>query len=111
MQLITLTDEPKQKLDILFEDTVITVEFRFNPTIVSWTMNIIFRDVPLVNGKSVALGLPLLKEFNKPFDLVCLDNKNTGIDPFQLTDFSSNRVSLYLLNRDEVEQIRGYDVI
>jgi len=111
MKILTLTNEPKQKLDILFEDTVITIEFRFNPTITNWTMNITFRDEVLVNGKSVVLGVPLLREFNKPFDLVCVDNKNTGIDPFQLTDFSTNRVSLYLLNRDEVKQVRGYDVI
>ena len=111
MKKITLTDEPKQKLDILFEDAVILIEFRFNPTIANWTMNINFRDTSLVNGKSVTIGLPLLKEFNKPFDLVCVDNKNTGIDPFQLTDFNSNRVSLYLLEREDVEELRGYDVI
>ncbi len=110
MKKITLTNEPKQKLSILFEDTSIIIEFRFNPTIESWTMNINFRDTVLVNGKKISLGFPILKEFNKPFDLVCVDNKNLGIDPFRLKDFSSDRVSLYLLNRLEVEELRGYDV-
>lgn len=111
MKILTLTIEPKQKLTVLFEDTTIVIVFRFNPTVQLWTMNITFRDEVLVNGKSVVLGTPLLEEFNMPFDLICVDNQKVGIDPFQVGDFASNRVSLYLLEREDTIELRGYDVI
>lgn len=109
MKQITLGTEPKQKLTILFEDTTIDIEFRFNPTIASWNMNINFRDEPLSNGKKITMGLELLKQFNKPFDLIAIENETTGIDPFKQDDFES-RVSLYLLERADLIEIRGYDV-
>ncbi len=110
MKQIILTNEPKQKLNILFEDTEIIIVFRFNPTIQSWTMNITFRDSPILNGKKITIGLQMLKQLNKPFDIVAVENQNTGIDPFKQDDFEA-RVSLYLLERADVKTLRGYDVI
>lgn len=110
MKQITLGQEPKQKIDILFEDTQIIIEFRFNPTIQSWTMNINFRDEEIINGKRITLNVQMLKQLQKPFDIVAIENQNTGIDPFKQDDFK-DRVSLYLLEREDLKEIRGYDVI
>lgn len=111
MKKFTLTDEPKQEVKILFEDTVITIEFRFNPTIKIWTMNITYKDEDLINGKSITLGVFILRELNMPFDLILIDNQKLDIDPFKLNDFSSGRLDLFLIERDELKNYRGYDVI
>ena len=110
MKEITIGTEPKQKITILYEDTTIILDIKFRPTSASWTMDITFRDEPLVNGKKLVMGLQLLKQFNKPFDITLQENQNTGIDPFKQDDFKS-RVSVYLLERADLIEIRGYDVI
>ena len=110
MKQITFSTEPKQKITILFEDTTIEILLKFRPTIESWTMDINFRDEVLVNGKKLTMGIQLLKQFNKPFDIFLQENQNTGIDPFKQDDFTS-RVSAYLLEREDLLEIRGYDVI
>lgn len=110
MKQITIGTEPKQKITLLYEDTTITLDVTYRPTIESWTMNITFRDEELVNGKKLVMGIPLLKQFNKPFDIVCKENQNTGIDPFKQDDFQ-DRVSVYLLERDDLIELRGYDVV
>jgi len=110
MKQITIGEEPKQTITILFEDTLIILTIKFRPIIQSWTMDINFRDELLVNGKKLVIGLPLLKQFNKPFDIVLQENQNTGIDPFKQDDFTS-RVSVFLLERDDLIELRGYDVI
>jgi hypothetical protein len=47
---------------------------------------------------------------NQPYNIAITDNLNTGIDPFKLDDFSSDRVSLFLIERSENIDIKGYDV-
>jgi len=110
MKQITIGTEPKQKITILYEDTQIIIDVKYRPITQSWTMDINFRDEALVNGKKLVIGLPLLKQFNKPFDIVLQENQNTGIDPFKQDDFTS-RISVYLLERDDLIELRGYDVI
>jgi hypothetical protein len=111
MKEITIGVEPKQKITILYEDTTIILTVKFRPTIASWTVDINFRDGAVVNGKKLVCGLELLKQFNKPFDLTLVDNSNTGIDPFKQDDFSTGRISIYLLERADLIELRGYDVI
>jgi len=110
MKQITIGTEPKQKITLLYEDTTIILTVKYRATISSWTMDINFRDEPLVKGKKLVMGIPLLKQFNKPFDITLVENQNTGIDPFKQDDFK-DRVSVYLLERDDLIAIRGYDVI
>ena len=110
MRQITIGTEPKQEITILYEDTVIKLDLKFRPTAASWTMDINFRDETLINGKKLVMGIQLLKQFNKPFDIVLKENQNTGIDPFKQDDFK-NRVSVFLLERDDLIALRGYDVI
>lgn len=110
MKEIIIGLEPKQKITIPYEDTSIVLEIRFRPTIASWTVDITFRDVTIVNGKRLVMGNLLLKQFNKPFDITLKENNNTGIDPYKIDDFKQ-RVSIYLLERSDLIEIRGYDVI
>jgi hypothetical protein len=111
MKQITIGSEPKQKITILFEDTTIVLTVKFRATIASWTVDINFRDEELVNGKKLVCGLELLKQFNKPFDIVLVDNSTAGIDPFKQDDFINGRISAYLLEREDLIDLRGYDVI
>jgi len=110
MKQITVGTGPKQKIIILFEDTTIELTLKFRPTIECWTIDIVFRDGPLVNGFRLVPGSPLLKQFNKPFDIVLKENEKTDIEPFKQDDFTS-RISMFLLEREDVKELRGYDVI
>lgn len=110
MKIITFGKEPKQKITILFEDTSIIIEIRYRPTIQSWTIDITFRDEVLVSGKRLTAGLMLLKQFNKPFDITLKENQKTGLDPFLQDDFEK-RFTVFLFEREDVKELRGYDVI
>jgi hypothetical protein len=110
MKQVIIGTEPKQKITIAYEDTTIILTVKFRPTIQSWTVDIVFRGEEIANGKRLVCGLELLKQLNKPFDFVLVDNSNTGIDPFKLDDFTS-RISMYLFERDDLVDIRGYDVV
>lgn len=110
MKQVIISTEPKQKIIIPYEDTNIILIIKYRPTIQSWTMDINFRDEDLVNGKRLVCGIQMLKQFNKPFDFALVDNSKTGLDPFKEDDFTS-RISIYLLERDDLITLRGYDVI
>ena len=62
MKRIVIGTEPKQKITILYEDTTIILDLKYRPTSQSWTMDINFRDAPLVNGKKLVMGIQLLKQ-------------------------------------------------
>ena len=110
MLKISIGSEPKQKINVLFEDTQIVLNLTYRPTIASWTMNLEYKDEPLILGKKLTMGISLLRQLNKPFDILLLEKQNTGIDPFKQDDFI-DRVEFFILEREELKEIRGYDVI
>jgi hypothetical protein len=51
-----------------------------------------------------------MEQNNYPFAFTVTDNAKLGIDPFRLEDFSDGRCTLYMFERSEVAELRGYDV-
>ena len=70
-------------------------------------MNFTYGD-KIINGIKLSSRVLLLKN-NLPFDLF-IDDKGLNLDPFSLSSFSDNLFDFILLEREEIAEIRGYNV-
>jgi hypothetical protein len=98
-----------QSTTIILEKITYIFEFRFLSAVQIWVMSIFKDDEPLIKGAALTLSKMILNQQNFPFDVFLVDNSKTGIDPFKIDDFNE-RINIYLLNRDEVTELRGYEV-
>lgn len=108
-KIATIGDEAHQRHEVLFMDEIIYLELRFFSLVQTWQMSITYKDETL-NGVKLSLGVLHLKGLNLPFDFVVIDNSGTGVDPFSIDDFSKERCNLYMLEPEDLEQLRGYKV-
>ncbi len=103
MQAITnLSDEASQISKVVLDDgSVVTFDFIYLPTIERWSMNVSHPDIT-INSLILCAGPNVLRDFRNviPFGLGCYSTD--GADPFYIEDFSSGRITLYVLSADEV---------
>ena len=106
---LDVNSDPFQDFFVDIEDFTLRFDLEYRPMIKSWQMAI-FRDgIKVVSFRKLSLG-NLTFTINQPYNILLRDNLNTGSDPFKLDDFSSGRVSLFLVERSENIDIKGYDV-
>jgi len=86
-----------------------TLKLSFFGTVELWSADIEYHN-KTIKGVKLSLGTLHLRSNNLPFDFVIIDNQLTGLDPYALDDFSSGRYSLVVLDSDNLEARRGYDV-
>lgn len=110
MTIIELSSDPYQSHLLDIEGVNVELIFRFLPLVSLWKTTILIDDVILIDGISLSLGSVMLEQNNKPFGFMVGDSSNLGIDPFMLDDFTSGRITLYLLDRIDMAEVRGYDV-
>lgn len=103
MRIITeFTDNPKQTAALVLENNE-TVTFRlyYYETQLSWYFDFEYGSV-ISNGNKVVLGNNILRSFKNiiPFGLAfkSLD----GVEPYAVDDFTSGRVTVYLLSQEDV---------
>lgn len=102
---IYIENTPFQTLKVPFESDYIELRLYFKNR--SWYMSMSYKDKKL-NGLKLSSRVLLLKGLNLPFELL-VDDSELNLDPYELNSFESN-FKLYLLQRDELIQIRGFEV-
>lgn len=110
MLQLDVTNDPFQEFLIDIEDFTLRFELKYLSMIESWQMSIFRDEIKIISNRKLSLGNFNLSTDNQPYNIAITDNLNTGIDPFKLDDFSSDRVSLFLVERSENIDIKGYDV-
>ena len=108
MKLINnLTDNPRQSFQVAL-DTGDTVQFKlyYYITQKSWFFDFTYNNYTS-NGNRVVLSPNTLRHLKNiiPFGLAFIAEGN--VEPFELSDFSSGRVGMYILNSDEVAEIES----
>lgn len=106
MQIITsLTNEPNQRHQLVLDNNE-TVDFRlyYLARMQSWYYDFSYQDTTVYCSK-VVLTPNSLRQFRRilPFGLAFFSDSE--VEPFQITDFSSGRVQMAILNAEEVQQI------
>lgn len=108
MQLITqITNNPIQTMKLVL-DTKELVQFnlRFMPTQMSWYCDVIYNDVEIY-GLKVALFPNLLRHFKNMLPFGIGFSANDHVEPFSVEDFANGRVQMFVLNKQEVEEIES----
>lgn len=108
MQKITqITSKSKQRMTLVLENNE-TVDFLlyYLPRQQSWFFNFSYLNTDSICNR-VVLSPNALRQFRKniPFGIAFAAESN--VEPFNITDFSSGRVSMYILNADEVKQVEA----
>ena len=106
MKKLLLTNDIHQLNQIPFGDDFISLELKFIET--CWFANITFKG-KTVNGLRLVSGVLLCRGLNYPFDFI-IDDKGLELDPFDVESFTSDTFDLLLVERDEMTQLRGYEV-
>ncbi len=103
MQKITnLADEADQITNIVLGDgSVVSFEFIYRPTIERWSFSFLHPNLE-VDGMILCAGPNILRDYRNiiPFGLGCYTTD--GADPFYIEDFTSGRVTLFVLDVSEV---------
>lgn len=108
IKLENIKADADQKHKIEFLEDEVNLRFRFYETVQDWYLCVNYNGVE-IKGIRCAVGARLLKSNNFPFDLIIVDESQNGQDPFRLQDFDE-RMSVYIIEPDEIADIRGYKV-
>lgn len=108
-RITNITEEAKQRHTILFQESEIVLRLQFNPTVQIWSFDAEYKNFR-VFGLKLSCGVLHMRSKNQPFDFVIRDASGTGLDPFRSKDFSEGRCELYLVEPDELREIRGVAV-
>ena len=107
IELTDLNDNAKQKF-FLPLDLQEKVRFKlyFMPTQSAWFFDFNYKDREF-NGNKLVLGANILRMYKNiiPFGLMVYADFH--IEPFKLDDFSSGRVKLYVLEKEDVSFVEG----
>ena len=105
MQEITqITSSPKQHMTLLLENNE-TVDFSiyFLPRQQNWFIDFSYKNIT-VNCMKVVLSPNILRQFKKIIPFGLKFSTDSSVEPFSLTDFSSGRIKMFILNAEDVQQ-------
>ena len=108
-EIVNITEDANQRHLIALDDGEIIFALRFYPTIGQWCFDVDFQGKS-VKGVKISLGVLHILSQNYPFDFIVLDLSGDGVDPFKVDDFSGGRCKLYILDPDDMEEVRGVPV-
>ncbi len=109
MNLIdNLTSEPTQVTNLdLGDGTFAVLTLTYRPTVQRWAVAVL-RGTFEVDGMNLCLSPNGLRQWKNviPFGIMCVSID--GLDPLFIDDFTSGRVSLYLLNQADVASFESF---
>ena len=101
--LDAITSEQQQDLKSIFleNNDYFDMYLTFNYTVKAWFCNITYKGKSF-NGIKLTCQYNVLSAYSYylPFGICCYNEY--GIDPFQISDFESGRVKLFILNDTEI---------
>lgn len=102
-----ITTDPQQQITLTgIPGASINLTLRFMPRIRQWIFGVVYNTTS-IQGIAVTTSPNMLRQFRRvlPFGIACLTA--SGLDPFQVTDFSNQASNLYLLNAEDVAAIEA----
>lgn len=106
MKYIPLSDVRNQKFSIDLDGKKLDLNIVFN-NLGSWFLNLEFNQEK-VNSVKLSIGVFHLESNIFPFDFIVKDDGD-GLDPYKADDFIK-RCKLYLIEKSEVEAIKGTEI-
>ena len=88
-------------------DLILTI--RFLSSVQFWSIDVTYNEESIY-GVKLSCNVLHMRSKNFPFDFIVEDTSAIGLDPYQVEDFSTGRTILYLVEADEMAEIRGQAV-
>lgn len=104
-QIDNLTDFANQQTVLILDDgNTAAVNFVFDAATERWVISVTY-GTKVLNGIGLCCSPNILRQWKNvlPFGLACVTADQT--DPFDINDFASGRVKMYLLTAADVEQV------
>lgn len=103
--ITTLTNSPKQRHQLMLDNNE-TVDFMlyYSARQQAWYFDFTYKETS-AKGLKVVLTPNALRCFRRTIPFGIGFDTNGYVEPFQLDDFSSGRVKMYVLNTEEVKQV------
>ena len=105
-----ISNEATQGFTIIFEEKNIEVTLEYMSIINSWVANFDYDGNELLYGVVINSTIPILDTYNKPFDFYINDVNDLGLSPFDLENFKDAFYTFNRIEREELNEIRGYAV-
>ena len=104
-QITTITDQANQLMTLVLDNGE-TALFRiyYLPRQQNWFFDIIYKEIA-INSIKVVLTPNALRQFKKqiPFGIAFVTEGS--VEPFNIFDFSTQRIKMFVLNSEEVQRI------
>jgi hypothetical protein len=108
-QVNNITSEPIQLHTLLVDDFEIEVQLRFLPEVQIWLMSVTLNS-KVIHGIKLSGGVLHMRGYNFPFDFAVEVTDGSGLDPFRIDDFETERCQLFYVTVDEMTDVRGLEV-
>ena len=106
-QITSITSRAKQRMRLTLENNeVVDFMLYYLPRQQSWFYDFTYKDLT-VNCSRVTLTPNALRQFKHiiPFG-ICFSSYDS-VEPFNIDDFSSGRVGMYILNKEDVQLVES----
>lgn len=107
-QVLNLTSNARQTMQLPIENgNTATFNLYYNPTQYAWYFDLIYNDYEIY-GSKVVLHYNIIRQQRNilPFGLAFLAQGN--VEPFSIDDFENERVKLFILTQNEVQDVEEY---
>ena len=102
-----LTADASQQYNIVSEDgTEISLLLYYAPSQQTWFFDLTSGEF-ILNGCQLVNAPNILRSYKNLLSFGITIFVQDGLDPFYLDDFTSDRVQLFLLSRDDVDEIES----
>lgn len=104
-QIIEISDDPNQSFDVVTEDNqVFQLQLNYSDQQQGWFYSIVFEDFTL-NSSRLVTSFNILRPYSNilPFGIGIATED--GSEPIFIDDFSTGRVSFFLLTETEVQEV------
>jgi hypothetical protein len=104
-QVDNLTNFADQQTVLILEDgSTAAIDLTYNASAERWTMNVTY-GAHIINGIGLCDSPNIIRQWKNvlPFGLAFVTSDQT--DPFDINDFATERVKMFLLNASDVLQI------
>lgn len=104
-EITTITSSPKQRMTLILENNE-TVDFKlyYLGRQQSWFYDFTYNNLT-VNCSRVTLTPNALRQFKHIIPFGVSFSSDDEVEPFSIDDFVSGRIRMYVLNKEEVQQI------
>jgi len=105
-QITEITDYPNQKFTVVTEtNESFELKLQYSDVNQGWFYSLNYDDLVIINNARVVTSANMLRNFKNqlPFGLSAITND--GSEPIFVDDFSTGRVSMFLLNESDVAEI------